>query len=83
VRTGRGGAHLYFTAPDGPALDNSGGKLGWRVDTRAAGGYVVASGSVVNGRRYETTHDTAPAPLPAWLLRASDRARRPSRPGRP
>ncbi|WP_225848790.1 bifunctional DNA primase/polymerase [Streptomyces sp. HPF1205] len=70
VRTGRGGAHLYFTAPDGAELHNSGGKLGWKVDTRAAGGYVVASGSVVNGRRYETTHDTAPAPLPAWLLQA-------------
>ena len=75
VRTGRGGAHLYFAAPDGPALHNTGGKLGWKVDTRAVGGYVVASGSVVNGRRYETTCDTAPATLPGWLLRALTPAR--------
>lgn len=70
VRTGRGGAHLYFAAPDGTELHNSGGKLGWKVDTRAAGGYVVASGSLVNGRRYETIQDTAPACLPGWLLQA-------------
>ncbi|MGH3322226.1 MAG: bifunctional DNA primase/polymerase, partial [Streptosporangiaceae bacterium] len=37
------------------------------VDTRAAGGYVVAAGSIVDGRQYEIVNDIDPAPLPAWL----------------
>ncbi|MFE4514213.1 bifunctional DNA primase/polymerase [Kitasatospora sp. NPDC056783] len=72
VRTGRGGAHLYFAAPAGVVLRNTCGEkgngLGWKVDTRAAGGYVVAPGSVVNHRPYTVVNDTAPIPLPAWLL---------------
>jgi hypothetical protein len=67
VRTGRGGLHLYFTAPAGGQLRNTAGRLGWLVDTRAAGGYVVAPGSVVDGRGYRLLHDRPPAPLPGWL----------------
>lgn len=67
VRTGRGGIHLYFTAPAGEQLRNTAGKLGWKVDTRAAGGYVVGAGSVVNGRPYTLVHDAPAAPLPGWL----------------
>jgi hypothetical protein len=67
IRTGRGGAHLYFAAPTGDRLRNTASRLGWKVDTRAAGGYVVAPGSIVNGRHYAAVHDTAPAPLPGWL----------------
>jgi hypothetical protein len=71
VRTGRGGLHLYFTAPTGVRLGNTaadqGNGIGWCVDTRAAGGYVVAAGSVVAGRPYTLVHDASPAPLPAWL----------------
>jgi hypothetical protein len=71
VQTGRGGLHLYFTAPVGIELRNTEGEtgrgLGWLIDTRAAGGYVVSAGSVVQGRRYELVHDVAPAPLPTWL----------------
>ncbi|WP_370027732.1 bifunctional DNA primase/polymerase [Planotetraspora sp. GP83] len=52
VRTRRGGLHLYFTAPiGGPVLGNtqgSRGGLGWLIDTRAHGGYVVGPGSVVD-----------------------------------
>ncbi|MFJ9772676.1 bifunctional DNA primase/polymerase [Kitasatospora sp. NPDC101157] len=72
VRTGRGGAHLYFAAPAGVVLRNTCGEkgqgLGWKVDTRAHGGYVVAPGSAVNHRPYTVVNDTAPVPLPAWLL---------------
>jgi hypothetical protein len=70
VRTGRGGTHLYFEAPgDGPELRNTAAKLGWKIDTRAAGGYVVGAGSVVAGRPYAAVRDAAPvSPLPAWLL---------------
>lgn len=67
VRTRRGGQHLYFTAPEGKTLRSTGGTLGWKIDTRAWGGYVVAAGSTVGGTAYEIIHDAAPAPLPAWL----------------
>ena len=71
VRTGRGGRHLYFTAPDGVTLRNTtgdkGAGLGWKVDTRAHGGYVVAAGSTVNHHPYTVVRDVPPLPLPAWL----------------
>ncbi|MEV7600475.1 bifunctional DNA primase/polymerase [Kitasatospora sp. NPDC089797] len=71
VRTGRGGTHLYFTAPPGLLLRNTCGDkgqgLGWRVDTRAHGGYVVAAGSTVAGRPYNLALGVPPMPLPAWL----------------
>ncbi len=73
VITGRGGEHLYFAAPDGVALRNTQGErggLGWLIDTRGAGGYVVAAGSTAAGRRYRTAHDITPAPLPQWLTHA-------------
>lgn len=67
VRTRRGGQHLYFTAPAGKTLRSTADVLGWKVDTRAWGGYVVAAGSAVGGASYEIIHDADPAPLPAWL----------------
>lgn len=67
VLTGGGGVHLYFTAPSGPELRNTAGTLGWKVDTRAHGGYVVAPCSTVDGHPYTIVNDTPPAPLPAWL----------------
>jgi hypothetical protein len=68
VITGRGGRHLYFTAPEGARLGNTGAKLGWLIDTRAHGGYVVAAGSVASGRPYAVAHDTPARPFPAWLF---------------
>ncbi|MFG2598477.1 bifunctional DNA primase/polymerase [Streptomyces sp. NPDC048462] len=67
VRTVSGGSHLYFAAPAGVELRNSAGKLGWKVDTRAGGGYVVGPGSVINNRPYEITRDVPPEALPDWL----------------
>ncbi|MEV0090062.1 bifunctional DNA primase/polymerase [Streptomyces sp. NPDC050738] len=71
VRTWSGGTHLYFTAPEGEPLRNttgdSGKGLGWKVDTRAVGGLVVAAGSTFNGLPYETAHEAPVAPLPSWL----------------
>jgi hypothetical protein len=67
VRTGRGGLHLYFHAPSVPTLGNSAGRLGWLIDTRGFGGYVLAEGSVVDGRPYELVHDVEPAALPTWI----------------
>ncbi|WP_344832773.1 bifunctional DNA primase/polymerase [Actinocorallia longicatena] len=75
VRTRRGGTHLYFTAPPGVELRNTNGRsasgLGWLIDTRAAGGYVVGPGSHVDlpdgAGGYEIVNDITPAPLPDWL----------------
>lgn len=71
VATPSGGTHLYFSAPvDGPELRNTqggAGGLGWLVDTRAAGGYVVGAGSTIDGRPYAVTCGEPPAPLPGWL----------------
>ncbi|WP_406297720.1 bifunctional DNA primase/polymerase [Embleya sp. NBC_00888] len=67
VGTPTGGQHLYYLAPDGIDFRNTAGKLGWKVDTRAVGGYVVAPGSLIDGAPYAILNDTAPAPLPEWL----------------
>ena len=76
VRTASGGQHLYFAAPEGPPLRNTAGRLGWLIDTRAAGGYVVGAGSTINGRSYTPILDLSVAPLPPWitgLLRTAER----------
>ncbi|MGY5068390.1 bifunctional DNA primase/polymerase [Streptomyces griseus] len=67
VRTRRGGQHLYFAAPEGKTLRSTGGTLGWKVDTRAWGGYVVGAGSLIGTGGYEVIHEAPAAPLPAWL----------------
>ncbi|MGW2832094.1 bifunctional DNA primase/polymerase [Streptomyces sp. NPDC001286] len=67
VKTPSGGTHMYYAAPDGEELRNTAGKLGWKVDTRAVGGYVVGAGSIVNGQPYTTVYDAPVTPLPAWL----------------
>ena len=45
--------------------------LGWLIDTRAHGGYVVAPGSYVaqddGSGPYTVICNSAPAPLPEWL----------------
>ncbi|MFD7986854.1 bifunctional DNA primase/polymerase [Kitasatospora indigofera] len=68
VRTCRNGRHLYFAAPAGPVQPNTVGRLGWLIDTRSAGGYVVAAGSAVDGAVYRVELDLPPLPLPALLL---------------
>lgn len=70
VHSGRGGTHLYFAAPPGVRLGNTAGDrggLGWLVDTRGHGGYVVAAGSTVDGRPYTAVSERPPASLPGWL----------------
>ncbi|MET8981007.1 bifunctional DNA primase/polymerase [Streptomyces sp. NPDC004539] len=69
VRTPSGGTHLYFTSPAGVELRNTAGKLGWKIDTRANGGYVVGAGSVIDGTAYTVVRETAPVPLPDWLTK--------------
>ena len=85
VATPSGGLHLYYRAPDGVELRNTAGTLGWKVDTRAHCGYVVAPGSTVDGRHYRVVLDLPVAPLPAWLatlLRPAPRSLVPDQPVR-
>ncbi len=67
VATGSGGRHLYFEHPPGAQLRNTAGALGWLIDTRAHGGYVVAAGSTAGRRPYTVLQDGPPAPLPGWI----------------
>lgn len=72
VRTPSGGLHLYHRAPGDVTLRSSAGErgngLGWKVDTRAWGGYVVGPGTVTAAGRYDYLADVAVAPLPGWLV---------------
>jgi hypothetical protein len=70
VTTPSGGWHLYYTAPAGTALRNSHDVIGWKIDTRAHGGYVVAPGSPVPPSGYELIDDRDPVELPGWLHQA-------------
>ncbi|WP_042365975.1 bifunctional DNA primase/polymerase [Streptacidiphilus neutrinimicus] len=68
VRTPSAGVHLYYAHPaNGPELRNTGGTLGWKIDTRAHGGYVVGPGSSTPGGHYTVLSKAPIAPLPAWL----------------
>ncbi len=70
VRTPTGGRHLYYRAPAGVKLRNTAGTLGWLIDTRAHGGYVVADGSRTPAGTYDVECFAEPAPLPGWLVDA-------------
>jgi hypothetical protein len=76
------GHHLYFTRPAGTRLPNTAGRLGWRIDTRGQGGYVVAAGSVLRAGRHQPTyrvlHDIPVAPLPDWITDALTRTDTPT-----
>jgi hypothetical protein len=70
VRTPTGGRHLVYRAPAGKAVRNTARTIGYCIDTRADGGYIVGIGSVVDGASYvlEDGSPTTPVALPDWLL---------------
>jgi Bifunctional DNA primase/polymerase, N-terminal len=70
VTTPSGGWHLYYTAPAGVALRNTHDVIGWKIDTRAHGGYVIAPGCPVPPGGYELIDDRDPVELPSWLHHA-------------
>lgn len=91
VATASGGWHLYYAAPtglelgDGGELRNTTGRagsgLGPMVDTRAAGGYVVAPPTVLPYGGYRVARNAPVALLPGWILAAlTDPHRRTGRP---
>jgi hypothetical protein len=61
---------LYFRAPVGVELRCTAGTVGWRIDTRAHGGYVVGAGSTRPEGSYRVMRDRPVAELPSWLERA-------------
>lgn len=77
-RTGGGGEHVLFAAPEAPAIPSSQARdkplLGPGIDIRAKGGYIVSPPSRhANGRYYTWDIDAHPddiplAPAPQWLL---------------
>ncbi|GAY11796.1 hypothetical protein TOK_0180 [Pseudonocardia sp. N23] len=71
VTTPSGGRHLYFRGPvpaaGRPALGNTSKMLGPMLDTRGAGGQVLAPGSRLPNGGYELVDDTDPALLPGWI----------------
>jgi hypothetical protein len=74
-RTGGGGWHLYFRAPEF-GLRSTAGRLGPGIDTRGDGGYVILPPSThASGARYEWTQWRRPQHLPAWIAEALQSAR--------
>lgn len=67
VITASGGRHHIFRVA--PGLRCSAGRVGIGIDVRAAGGYTVAPGSIVNGKAYRWADDCPrEAPdMPPWL----------------
>jgi hypothetical protein len=70
VTTPSSGRHLYYRQPEGLELRNTQSGLGWRIDTRGHGGFVVGAGSVRDEGRYRVTCDAPIAALPGWLANA-------------
>jgi hypothetical protein len=70
VTTPSGGWHLYYTTPPGTQLRNTQNMIGWKIDTRAHGGYVIAPGCPVPPGAYQLADDREPTELPTWLCQA-------------
>lgn len=73
ARTQGGGTHLYFRLPDHVFVKGKPDALGRGVDIKSHGGYVVAPGSMIDGRTYEWLPGRSPdeieiAEIPPWLL---------------
>ena len=52
IRTPSGGKHYYFQSPHDAKIINSASALGPGIDVKTEGGYIVAEGSVIDGKRY-------------------------------
>jgi hypothetical protein len=65
VRTPSGGFHLYYS---GAEVANSQGDIGPGLDIRGHHGYVVAPGSVIDGKAYTVEIDKPIAPAPRAIV---------------
>lgn len=67
VKTPNDGLHFYYKGQ----IKNSQAKIAKGIDTRGIGGYVVAPGSVIDGRSYEYAEDGADIiDVPQWIVEA-------------
>lgn len=84
VGTPRGGRHLYYRQPNNRRpLGNTAGRLGPGIDTRGAGGYVVAPPTITtgpDGGAYWLVDDHEPVDLPDWFSQLLTTPARPDRP---
>lgn len=69
IRTPSGGFHAYFRPADGIRYTGKAGKLGWSIDVRAVGGYVVLPGSTTPDGDYVVVRDLPILSVPDWLDR--------------
>lgn len=69
TETPSGGRHLYFDDP-GNQFGNGTGTLPPGIDVRGRGGYVLAAGSIIRGKRYRIVNDADIAPVPGYLQEA-------------
>lgn len=63
VRTPKGGLHEHFHIPEGSPMPQQTTGLYGCVDTRAAGGYVLAPGSMIDGKTYTWENNPVFYPL--------------------
>ncbi|GAA3612988.1 bifunctional DNA primase/polymerase [Microlunatus ginsengisoli] len=68
VATPSGGFHRYYRVPAGVELGSTAGRLGWLIDTRGRGGYVIAPPTRFLTGRYTRLDSPNPALLPDWLV---------------
>ena len=66
VRTGHGGRHIYFSAPSF-RVKTSAGRLGYGIDVRGAGSYVLVPPSRTVAE-YAWIHRNPLVEAPSWLL---------------
>lgn len=67
VATPSGGTHLYYRNTTGQRLASTADSVGWLIDTRAAGGYVAAAGSITPAGSYSTIDSRDAVRLVCWL----------------
>jgi putative DNA primase/helicase len=71
VRTGGGGMHAYFKYPAGSGIRNTAGRVGFGLDVRGEGGYVLAPPSRTDKGSYTFLDKKRLAAPPGWLLEAA------------
>jgi hypothetical protein len=64
--TASGGRHLIYRAP--APVKQGVDTLGPGLDIRSAGGFIVAPGSMIDGKPYSANEAETPAPAPQWLI---------------
>jgi hypothetical protein len=68
VRSASGGTHFYFRLTPGLEVPCSTSRVGWHVDVRSTGGYVVASPSKTDDGIYSVVNDADLRDAPDWLV---------------